>query len=366
MSPCLPGMGFIEELAKPWLHQVKAYEAYEPPPGVLELDSNENWVVDEAWARSLLARAAGDVDPRRYPPPYGEGAAEAIRQHLGLDVGEVAVNNGSDEFIDLAFKAFTQPGDEVVVVEPTFELYGLVARAAGVKVRAALVNEDFTLNPRRVVEEAERAKLVFICSPNNPTGSQYSLDELREVAEGCRSLVVLDEAYVGFADRDALKLALDLENVLVLRSFSKVAGMAGLRVGYAVGRREVLDMLRRVDLPFRVSSVAQRAVELVLEELSVVERFVEEVKAQRGWLFKELSSIDGVKPYPSQANFILVRVVKEGLTSSHVHSALLAKGVLVRNRGHLPLLENCLRVTVGPRQANEKLVEALREVVEGG
>jgi len=359
-------MSFIEGLARPWLRHVEAYEAYEPPPGVLELDSNENWVVDEAWARSLVVRAAEDVDPRKYPPPYGARAAEAIRQRLGLDVGEVAVSNGSDELIDLAFKAFTQPGDEVVVVEPTFELYGLVARAAGVKVRAALVNEDLTLNPRRVVEAAEGAKLVFICSPNNPTGVQYGLGEVREVAEGCRSLVVLDEAYVGFADRDLLKLALDLENVLVLRSFSKVAGMAGLRVGYAVGRREVLDVLRRVDLPFRVGSIAQRAVELILEEWSEVERFAEEVKAQRGWLYRELSSIDGVEPYPSQANFILARVVKEGLTSSQVRSALLSKGVLVRDRGHLPLLENCLRITVGPRWANERLVEALREVVEGG
>jgi len=355
----------IEELAKPWLRSVEAYEAYEAPPGVLELDSNENFVVDEGWARSLLLRAAGGVDPRRYPPPYGREAAEAISRHLGVDVDEVAVSNGSDEFVDLAFKAFTQPGDEVVVVEPTFELYGLVARAAGVRVRAALVEEDFSLSPRRVVEASRGAKLVFVCSPNNPTGRHYGLSELRELVEGCRCLVVLDEAYVDFADHDALKLALDYENALVLRSFSKVAGLAGLRLGYAVGRAEVLRVLKRVDLPFRVNSVAQRAASLLLEEWGVVRRFIEEVKAERAWLLERLSALPGVKPYPSQANFVLARVVKRGLTSGSVRSALLARGIAVRDRGHLPLLENCLRITVGPREANERLVEALREVVEG-
>lgn len=354
----------IEELAKPWLRWVEAYEAYEAPPGALELDSNENFVVDEGWARSLLLKAAGSVDPRRYPPPYGREAAEAISRHLGVDVSEVAVNNGSDEFVDLAFKAFTQPGDEVVVVEPTFELYGLVARASGVKVRTALVEEDFSLNPRRVVEASRGAKLVFICSPNNPTGRHYSLSELRELVEGCRCLIILDEAYVDFADHDALRLALNYENALVLRSFSKVAGLAGLRLGYAVGRPEVVRMLKRVDLPFRVSSVAQRAASLLLEEWEVVRRFIEEVRAERAWLLERLSALPGVKPYPSQANFLLVRVLKEGLTSSQLRSALLAKGIAVRDRGHLPLLENCLRITVGPREAGERLVEALREVVE--
>jgi len=124
-------------------------------------------------------------------------------------------------------------------------------------------------------------------------------------------------------------------------------------------------VLKRVDLPFRVNSVAQRAASLLLEEWGVVRRFIEEVKAERAWLLERLSALPGVKPYPSQANFVLARVVKRGLTSGSVRSALLARGIAVRDRGHLPLLENCLRITVGPREANERLVEALREVVEG-
>lgn len=358
-------MVFVEELARPWLSQVRPYEVYEPPPGVLELDSNENFVVDEGWARGLLLRAASEVDPRRYPSPYGREAAEAISSHLGVDAKEVVVSSGSDDLVDALFKAFTQPGDGVVVVEPTFEVYGLVAAVAGVRVRPVLLRDDFSLDARRAIEASEGAKMVFVCSPNNPTGSCCGLGELREVAEGCRSLVVVDEAYADFSGSSALKLALELENVVVLRSFSKVAGMAGLRVGYAVGRREVLDLLRRVELPFKVSSVAQRAVRYVLEEWDVVERYVEEVRALREELFAELSSVRGVRPYPSQANFVLARVTKEGLSSGAVLSALLARGVLVRDRGHLPLLENCLRITVGPREANRRLVEALREVVEG-
>ncbi|MCX8205001.1 MAG: histidinol-phosphate transaminase [Candidatus Nezhaarchaeota archaeon] len=356
-------MKLAERLARPWLAQVRPYEAYEPPSGVLELDSNENFVVSEEWARSILARAASEVDPRKYPPPYGREAAEAISRRLGVDAGEVAVSSGSDELIDLLFKVFTQPGDEVVIVEPTFEVYGLAARVAGVKVRAVLLREDFSLDARRVVEAAGAAKLVFVCSPNNPTGRHYGLEEVREVAEGSPGLVVVDEAYVDFASHDALELALSLENVVVLRSFSKVAGMAGLRVGYAVSRREVVDLLRRAELPFKVSSVAQRAVSYVIEEWGAVERFIEEVRAQREWLFAQLSSIPGLRPYPSQANFVLARVAKEGLSSEGVCSALLARGILVRDRGRLPLLENCLRITVGPREANRRVVEALREVV---
>ncbi len=358
-------MTLIDQLVKPSVKELKPYEAVEPPPGVVELDANENLLVDERWAKEILLRAAQGVDPRSYPPAYGREAVKALSRHLAVDEKALAVNNGSDEFIDLVFKAFVSPGDEVVIVEPTFEIYGLMAKVAGAVVKRVLVDADFKLNVEGVLEATgQRTKLIFLCSPNNPTGVQYSPEEVRKVAEECRCLVVVDEAYVDFAEKTVMNLALELDNVLVLRSFSKTAGMAGLRIGYALASPHIIETLRKVDLPFRVSGVAQKALALALEEWNKVGLFLRKVKEERERLFNELSSINGLKPYPSQANFFLVRVVKEGFTSRRVYESLLRRGLLVRDRGHLPMLENCLRITVGTREVNRRLLEALREVME--
>ncbi|RLF15013.1 MAG: histidinol-phosphate transaminase [Thermoprotei archaeon] len=359
-------MTSIADMVRDSVKPLRPYEAFEPPPGVIELDANENLVIDEAWAKAVLIEAAKSVDPRLYPKAYGGEALRALSEHLGVDERNLAVSNGSDELIEMAVKAFIDRGNTAVIVEPTFEVYGLVVSAAGGLVKPVLVKpESFELDVDSIVEASREAKLVFLCSPNNPTGVQYREEQVAEIAERCRrSLVVVDEAYADFAGSSLMELALRLDNVLVLRSLSKSAGMAGLRIGYAVSSPQVIEALRKVDLPFRVNSVAQRALGLVLADWRRVEGFLERVRKLREELFKALSSIEGVKPYPSKANFLLVRVVKQGLTSSKVYARLLSKGFLVRDRGKLPLLENCLRITVGPKEVNERLVEALREVVE--
>lgn len=359
-------MSLTYELSRENVRILRPYEVIEPPLGVIELDANENFLVEEGWAKETVLKAATLVDPRRYPPPYGREAVEALSRFLSVEAEAIAVNNGSDEFVDLLFKAFVNPGEEVVIIEPTFEIYSLIAKVAGARVKEALVKkEDFSLNVEKVLEAlSSKVKLVFLCSPNNPTGVQYSLKEVREVAETFKGIVVVDEAYADFSELSVLKFALELENLLVSRSFSKVAGMAGLRIGYAVAHPSIIEMLRKVDLPFRVNAVAQKAASLVLEKWSVVEGFIRKVKEEREKLFNELSSLKGLKTYPSKANFILTRVVKEGLTSTQVRDFLMKMGIMVRDRGHLPLLENCLRITVGTSEANAKLVDALRKVME--
>ena len=360
-------MSSLTPLARRPLEKVRPYEVQEPPPGVVELDANENIVLDEEWAKSVVARAAREVDPRKYPPAYGSEAIEALSEHLGVERRNIAVSCGSDEIIGMLARAFVDPGDHVVIVEPTFEVYAAQVAVAGGVVRRVLVKpESFQLDVDAVVEASKGAKLLFLCSPNNPTGAQYERSDVEEVARRCRDcIVVIDEAYADFAGSSLMDLALSEDNVVVLRSFSKSAGMAGLRIGYAVSTPPIIEALRRVDLPFKVSSVAQRAVRIVLSEWRVVESYIEEVRRLRDELYSMISSVRGVKAYPSKANFLLVRLTREGVTSRDLCGELLKRGFLVKDRGSMPMLENCVRVTVGTREVNAGVVEAFREVVEG-
>ncbi|MEM1538476.1 MAG: histidinol-phosphate transaminase [Candidatus Nezhaarchaeales archaeon] len=357
----------IEEAVKESVKAIKPYEAPQAPVGVVKLDFNENLVIEEEWVKRLLLEAARSVDPRLYPSPYAQRAVESVANFLGVNADYVAVSNGSDEFVDLTVKAFVGYGDEAIVVEPTFEVYSLCVTVAGGVVKRFLLNDDMSLDVASLLDAVTpRTKLIFLCSPNNPTGNQQPRNVVKDIVEESRRLVVLDEAYGDFAEYSAIDMALSLPNLLVLRSFSKSFGLAGLRAGYAVGSKELISTLRRVDLPFRVSSVTEKVVELALNRWEYVKSKVEEVKRLRAELFKALSGIEGLKPYPSNANFILTKVVKEGASSASVMQYLAKKGFLVRDRGTLPKLENCLRITVGPRDVNVKLTEALREALEAG
>ncbi|MCC6042163.1 MAG: histidinol-phosphate aminotransferase family protein, partial [Candidatus Verstraetearchaeota archaeon] len=204
-------------------------------------------------------------------------------------------------------------------------------------------------------------KVIFMASPNNPTGTQQPKEVVEAIAEGFRGLLVVDEAYADFGDFSLWNLPLKYENVIVLRSFSKVAGLAGLRVGYAVVSEGVHDFISRLQSPYSVNSVAQEVVRLILDRWDEVVKAVEVVKAERDFLVRELASTKGVRPYDSKANFVLFKV--EAMDSEELVERLEAMGFYVRERNAKPLLENCIRVTVGPRRVNELFIEALRRAL---
>ena len=207
-------------------------------------------------------------------------------------------------------------------------------------------------------------RLLFVCSPNNPTGNQFREADIKRLLQEFKGVVVVDEAYADFAQGSVINWVRDYANLVVLRSFSKSFGLAGLRLGYLVSNSSIVEYVQRVVGPFNVNAVTQQTIALALEKWCFFKEQISLVINEREWLMKNLQQINGVKPYPSDANFILFKVTKDKLNSVELTERIENRNVLVKDRGHLPLLENCIRVTVGTRYMNESFVSALKASLE--
>lgn len=332
---------------------------------LVKLNLNENFAMPKDFVQKLLIDACKTVDVRAYPPPRGCQAASAISEFLGVDSSEVAVANGADEIMDLLMKVFIRKGSKIMVAEPTFPMYTFFAELYGGKKITAMLNPDFSLNVDAILKKASKAtRLLFVCSPNNPTGNQFKEADVKRLLEEFNGIVVVDEAYVDFASRSAISWVQDYDNLAVLRSFSKAFGLAGLRLGYLVASKHIVKYVQRVVGPFNVNSVTQQTIGSALQNWSYFKEKLDLVIKEREWVMKKLQQIDGVDPYPSDANFILFKVTKDKLSSSELTKRIENKNVLVKDRGHLPLLKNCIRVTVGTRDMNQQFVSALKLSLE--
>lgn len=325
----------------------------------LWMNLNENALIDKSFSNTLLQEVAKRIDARRYPSVKGWTALKAISEYVGAWEDQIIVGNGSDEIIELTTKVFVGNG-EAIIVSPTFEMYRFYVGINRGSVCEPLLSEDFSLNASEVLSAVnERTKAIFICSPNNPTGKQFSRDEVLRVIEESDRLVVLDETYADFAPYNLTREATKYNNLLVLRTFSKAFGLAGLRIGYGLGDSEMIEWLRAAQSPFSVNSVAQEMCKIVLENRRVYESFVNKVKEERKYLLAELQMINGIKTFDSDANFILFRVIGGERRSENVAKRLQSAGIEVRDRGGLPMLSNCLRVTVSDWTSNQKFVKEL-------
>jgi histidinol-phosphate aminotransferase len=330
---------------------------------MLRMSLNENVLIDKSFSNTLLQEVAKRIDARRYPSAKGGTALKAISEYIGAWEDQIIVGNGSDEIIELAAKVFVG-GGEAIVVSPTFEMYKFYVSINRGIVCESLLNEGFDLSASEVLSVVnEKTKAIFICSPNNPTGKQFSRDEVLRVVEESDRLVVLDEAYADFAPYSLTRETTKYNNLLILRTFSKAFGLAGLRIGYGVGDSEIIEWLRAAQSPFSVNSVAQEMCKIVLENRRVYESFVNKVKEERKYLLAELQMINGIKTFDSDANFILFRVIGGERRSEDVAKRLMAAGIEVRDRGGLPMLSNCLRVTVADWTSDQKFVKELEKAM---
>lgn len=353
----------IEAYVNPHVKRISRYEVQErktQAPEVYKLDANENLVLDGNWVKSLVKEAIEKVDVRFYPPIYASKAVEAITEFLGVSKKNVIVDNGSDSIIDLVAKSFVGQG-RALIIEPTFEMYRFYVEALGGMAESFYMNEDLTIDVNGLLKRAEGAKAIFLASPNNPTGTQHPREVIEAIAERFNGILVVDEAYADFGDFSLWDLPLKYDNVIVLRSFSKVAGLAGLRIGYAVLSEKVYNFISRLQSPYSVNSLAQEVIRLVLNVWDFVEKAIEEVKNERDLVIRELMSISGVKPYNSKANFVLFRV--DTMSSKELAEKLALMGFYVRERDMKPLLENCIRVTIGPRRVNKLFLNALKSIL---
>jgi len=339
--------------------EVAAMAPYSPPVegrrGKLRLDFNENAV--GCSPAVLAALRALDAERIATYPEYGP-LRTALARHLGVPRDRVLPTNGADEAIHLLVEGFAGAGERVVIPVPTFVMYRFYAEVAGARIVEVPYAKDLSFPEAAVVRALHGAKLALIASPNNPTGTAASIDGLRRILRANpRCLVVVDEAYHEFHGATALPLLARFPNLVVLRTFSKAYGLAGLRLGCAIARSPVLAVLAKVQSPYSVNAVAAAVAPAALADRAFVRRYVAEVRSARGFLRRELAAL-GIPTWPSQANFVLARF---GDDSPRIAAALRAENILVRDRSGSRGLEGCVRLGVGTRLQVADLLGALRE-----
>jgi len=346
---------------------IRALSAYHVPDasGLIKLDAMENPYAWPDALRAEWAELARALDVNRYPHPQAPALKERLREAMGIPAAaEVLLGNGSDEIIQMIALALAGPDRTVLTVEPGFVMYRMIAVFAGMQYCAVpLRAADFALDLPALREAMVRHRpaVIFIAQPNNPTGNLFDEDALVEIIEAAPGLVVIDEAYAPFTAASLLPRVGEWPNLLVMRTVSKM-GLAGLRLGYLAGPPAWLHELDKVRLPYNINALTQRAAELALRHKPVLDAQTEAIRAERSRLHEALAGIDGVQPFPSEANFILLRVPVG--RARGIFDGLRGRGVLVKSLdGAHPLLADCLRVTVGTPDENAAFVSALREVI---
>lgn len=330
---------------------------------ILPLHANENLIIEKEWLLGKVSEAISTLDFRSYPDPETIEARDVIAEHFGIESSEIVLGNGADEILDILTKVFIDPGCETIILEPTFGIYYLCTLLLNGKPKGILLNEDFSPNVDAVLDAlTPKTRIIFVCSPNNPTGNQYTKEDVRRLVEESSCIVAVDEAYADFADYTLIDWIHKYENLIVIRSFSKSFGIAGLRIGFAATNSNLAETIRKTVFPYNVNKLAQKMIPVLVKSWDYLSQKISEVKKEREFLYSQLAKNGNLKPYPSQTNFLLVKVVKPNYTAKSLQSRLLDKGILVRDRSDLPLLGNCLRITLGPRTVNQRLLECITEI----
>ena len=299
----------------------------------------------------------------RYPDPLQEQLKQAISPMKGVPIGNIFLGNGSDEAIDLLFRVFCQPGlDNVVAIDPTYGMYEVCADINDVEYRKVSLSEDYDMDPDALLAACdEHTKLIFICSPNNPTGNAFCREKIERVLKGFHGLVVVDEAYSDFSPQRPFRLDLQqFPNLIVLATFSKAWAAAGIRLGMAFAGVEIIDLFNKVKYPYNVNVLTQRKAQEILGNATLLQRHISMILEERETLVKALAFLPLCKKvFPTDANFVLVRVTD----ADSIYKYLVQKGIIVRNRNRVHLCGECLRITVGTKDENTKLLAALRQYV---
>ena len=297
----------------------------------------------------------------RYPDPLQQEVKALIAQLRGVAAGQIFLGVGSDECIDVVYRTFCRPGvDNVVAMSPSYGMYEVCADINDVEYRRVPLTDDFSLDADAMLATAdERTKVMWICSPNNPTGNAFALDEIEAICSRFAGIVVVDEAYIDFSTRGSMLSCLDsLPNLIVMQTLSKAWGSASVRLGIAYASAEIIGIFNKVKYPYNISLLAQRYAIDLLKRHSEVTAWVRQLTANRQWLIEALGSLRCVKHiYPTDANFVLVRVSD----ADAIYDYLRVRGIIVRNRNRVEKCLGCLRITVGTAEENEKLINALNE-----
>lgn len=322
--------------------------------GIL-LDANEN---------ALGAPFEDDLELNRYPMPYQEELRAKIAEFREVQAENIFVGVGSDEAIDLLYRIFCTPGqDRVLITPPTYGMYKVSANINDVAVDKVLLTPDFQLQVDETLKAATpNTKLIFLCSPNNPTANSLKTEDILTVVENFDGIVVVDEAYIDFSDQESFAGRVkEYNNLVVLQTMSKSFGLAGIRLGIAIASPEIIDLMMKVKAPYNVNKLTSKAAIRGFSFVNAMKAKVDQILSEREKVIQKLNAIPEIeKVFPTDANFLLFRIEN----ALDVYKEVAAKGVVVRYRGNEPHCEDCLRLTIGTPQENERFFDALESVLK--
>lgn len=340
----------LEELTRPNIWALKPYSSardeYSGNEAKVFLDANEN-----PYNNPL----------NRYPDPLQRDLKARLAQIKGVAKENIFLGNGSDEAIDLAYRCFTRPGtDNVVAIEPTYGMYKVCADINDIEYRPVLLDQDFQIKSDELLRTCDKhTKLIWLCSPNNPTGNNLNRNEIVKTIECFDGLVIVDEAYSDFSQERPLRLEIDkYPNLIVLNTFSKAWGCAAIRLGMAFADKKIIDIFNKVKYPYNVNALTQKNALEALAEPYEVDKWIKIILLERSRMidaFKLLPSCE--KVYPTDANFFLAKMHD----AQTIYDYLKSNGIIVRNRTHVSLCDDCLRITIGSKTENNELLAALRQ-----
>ncbi|MCF1191710.1 histidinol-phosphate transaminase [Mangrovimonas sp. AS39] len=342
----------IKNLVRPSVMALKPYssardEFKEFDKDLIFLDANEN-----PFSNGL----------NRYPDPQQTKLKERLSELKGVSVSNILLGNGSDEVLDLLIRAFCEPNqDEILILPPTYGMYQVLAEVNNVKLKAVNLSEEFQLRVENILNSvSEDTKILFICSPNNPSGNSLNSRDIESLLQQFKGLVVIDEAYIDFSSQASwLNRLQEFPNLVITQTLSKAYGLAGIRLGICYSSEFIISNLNKIKPPYNINELTQQK---ALEQLNSTEVFktqVQQILTERNVLERELRNIAYISEiYPSDANFILVKVDD----ATKRYNQLIQKGIVVRNRSNQVLCENCLRITVGTTEENTNLILALKSI----
>ena len=359
----------VEDLIRPHLVSVQTYQPVDPPEvlaeragipaeSVVKLNGNEN-----PYGPSPNAiRAVGETPLHIYPDPFQRRLRAALSDYTGFGSENIIAGAGSDELIDILFRLFIEPGDTILDCDPTFAMYSFCARVAGGELRLVQRDELFEIDLPAVRDAIDdNTKIIFISSPNNPTGNLATEQQVRSLLD-TGLIVVIDEAYFEFCDQTVAGLIEEYENLVILRTMSKWAGLAGLRIGYGIMDSALVDHIVDIKSPYNVNIAAEAAAIASLEDKDYLLGNVRRIVVDREEVYEALSEIDGIKPWPSSGNYILCQLDSPESAENTVDQ-LAARGIFVRKFGS-DRLRDCFRVAIGTPDENGQFLTAIREITQ--
>ncbi len=330
---------------------------------VVKLNFNENLFFPRVKQAKMIKELSEEIDLRLYPEDEDAKLGEKLSAYIGAPKDNIVIGNGSDELIDRIVRLFIEKGETALSFSPTFAIPPLCVKRQEADYVTVPLLSSLQLDVKGLLSKfSDKTRLLYICSPNNPTSTQYKMEDVETLAKAFPGIIILDEAYAEFADYSFVPRISEFQNMIILRTFSKAFGLAALRLGYAVANPELAKILtEKAPLPYPVSAFTLRMGSKMLDNVSLMMESVKQLKKERGKLIKALNEIDGVQTFDSQANFLLVNTQKP---ADEVNEKLLKKGIMLKKWGKILQYNNCFRVTVGLPEMNTKLIEALKQILE--